>query len=281
MKSRLLIPILCLFVSSTSIGFAQDVTLSGSRTLDKDTAISADTLTFKSDAMVVTNGFRFTLEAKKSIVIEGTPSIVSFEPRGSRPPGDPGRSAGAIIIDSPALAGNILKIADTGEDGVKGADGATGPAGPNGRQGTQRDWNPWNGCIGGSNGTPGGQGGDGGNGGVGGNGGTGGTIVINIKGGFTPSGTPRLDMTVTGGKAGLAGAPGAGGAGGRGGLGAPGTATCGGTDAGPNGPQGRSGLAGLTGAPGNAGLIVDLNGNSLPANLTDREKAIHAQTTVR
>jgi hypothetical protein len=274
MKHCSLIPILCLIVSASSIAFAQDVTLTGTRTLDHDTVISADTLTFKSDAIVVTNGFKFTLEARKTIVLEGTPSIVSFEPRGSRPAGDAGRSAGAIIIDSPALTGNILKIADTGEDGVTGTDGATGPAGPNGHQGTQRDWNPWNGCIGGSNGTPGGQGGDGGNGGIGGNGGTGGTIVINIKGGFTPSGTPRFDMTVTGGKAGSAGAPGAGGPGGRGGLGAPGTATCGGTDAGPNGPQGRSGLAGVAGAPGNAGLIVDLNGNSLPANLTEREKRL-------
>jgi hypothetical protein len=281
MKYRSVIPILCLFISGPGVAFAQDLTLTGTRTLDKDTVISADTMTFKSDAVVLTNGFKLTLQAKKSIVVEGTPSIVAFEARSSRPPGDAGRSAGPIIIDSPALAGNILKIADIGEDGVNGVDGTTGPAGPNGRQGTQRDWNPWNGCIGGSNGTPGGQGGDGGNGGVGGNGGAGGTIVINIKHGFTPSGTPRLDMTVTGGKAGTAGAPGAGGAGGHGGLGAPGTATCGGTDAGPGGPQGRSGLAGVSGASGNAGLIIDLNRNTLPANLTEREKAMHVLGFVR
>jgi hypothetical protein len=277
MKRVLLIALLSLLMSGASIVVAQDLTLTGTRTLDKDTVISADTMTFNSDAIVVTNGFKLTLEAKKSIVINGTPSIISFQPRTGRSAGDPGRSAGAIIFDSPALAGNILQVADVGEDGINGANGATGPAGPNGRQGTQRGWNPWNGCIGGSNGTPGGQGGDGGNGGVGGNGGAGGTIVLNIKGGFTPSGTPRLDMTVTGGSAGGPGAAGAGGPGGQGGLGAPGTATCGGTDAGPGGSLGRSGLTGVPGASGNAGLIIDLNLNSLPANRTPREKALYAR----
>lgn len=283
MKPRLFIPILLvtLLVSGSSIAFGQDVTLTGTRSLDKDTVIAAGTLTIKSDAVVITNGFKLTLEAKKSVVIEGTPSIVSFEARDNRPPGESGRSAGAIILDSPTLAGNILNIIDTGEDGVKGLDGVIGPVGPNGHQGTQRDWNAWNGCIGGSNGTPGGQGGDGGNGGVGGNGGSGGTIVINIKGGFKPSGTPRLDMTVTGGKAGLAGAAGPGGPGGPGGQGAPGTAWCGGTNAGQGGPRGRTGLAGVTGAQGNAGLIFDLNRNSLPATLTERERALYASVDAR
>jgi hypothetical protein len=280
MNRRLMIGV-CAVLSISSAAFADDVTLTGMRTLAQDTVISADTVTFKADAMVVTNGFKLTIEAKKSIFIDGTPSIVSFEQRTGRVPGDPGRSAGPIIIDSPLLTGNILKIENVGEDGMKGADGTTGSPGPNGRQGTQRDWNPWNGCIGGSNGTPGGQGGDGGNGGVGGNGGTGGTILIDIKGGFTPAGTPRLDMTVTGGQAGMAGAPGVGGPGGHGGLGAPGTAYCGGTDAGPGGSTGRSGLQGVPGAAGNAGLILDLNQNSHPANLTVREKALYKRGVLR
>src|ERR1700726_1509887 len=110
MKRYLLVPVVCLAVSGLPIAFAQDVTLTGTRTLDKDTVLAADTLTFKSDAIVVTNGFKLTLEAKKSIAIEGTPSIVSFAPREGRPSGDQGRSAGAIIVDSPALAGNILGI---------------------------------------------------------------------------------------------------------------------------------------------------------------------------
>jgi hypothetical protein len=275
MRYRFTIVICALLLSIANAAFADDVILTGKRTLDKDTVISATTITFKSDALVVTNGFKLTIEAKKLITLEGTPNIVSFEPRGGRPAGDPGRSAGPIIIDSPVLAGNILKIASTGEDGMKGADGLTGQQGPSGRQGTQRDWNPWNGCIGGSNGTPGGQGADGGNGGVGGNGGTGGTIILNIQGGFTPGGTPRLDMTVTGGQGGILGAPGSGGPGGQGGAGAPGTAYCGGTDAGPSGPTGRPGLQGISGAPGNAGLIIDVNQNSHPANLTAREKALY------
>jgi hypothetical protein len=236
-----------------------DLIITGKRELSQDTVISSDTITFKPDAVVVTDGFKLTIEAKHSINLEGVPSIISFESRAGRPAGDPGRSAGAIIIDSPVLAGNILKIQNTGEDGTNGANGASGQPGPNGGQGTQRGWNPWNGCYGGSNGTPGGQGGDGGNGGVGGNGGSGGTIIFDIKGGFNPTGTPRLDMAVTGGQAGGPGAPGPGGPGGRGGLGAPGTAYCGGTDAGPAGPTGRAGLAGIQGAPGNAGTIVDMN----------------------
>lgn len=267
--------LVCALLSISTSARADDVILTGRRTLAQDTVISADTITFKPDAVVITNGFKLTIAAKKSIILEGTPSLISFEPRTSGPAGGAGRSAGPIIIETPVLAGNILKIEDTGESGVKGADGLTGQPGPNGRQGTQRDWNPWNGCIGGSNGTPGGQGGDGGNGGVGGNGGTGGTVIINIKGGFSPLGTPRLDMTVTGGQAGAPGAPGTGGPGGQGGLGAPGTAYCGGTDAGPAGPTGRAGLQGIPGAPGNAGLIIDLNQNSHPANLTEHEKALY------
>src|ERR1700721_972671 len=262
-------------LSISSVALANDVILTGKRTLSQDTVISGDTITFKADSLVVTNGFKLTIDAKTSIVLEGTPNIVSFEQKTGRAIGDAGRSAGPVIISSPLLSGNILKIEDTGEDGIKGADGPTGLPGPNGRQGTQRDWNPWNGCIGGSNGTPGGQGGDGGNGSVGGNGGTGGTIVVNIKGGFTPGGTPRFDMSVTGGQAGLAGGSGAGGRGGQGGLGAPGTAYCGGTNAGPPGPTGRSGLEGVSGAPGNAGLIIDVNQNSHPGNLNDLEKALY------
>jgi hypothetical protein len=275
MRYRFAVAICLLSALITTTALADDVTLSGKRTLSKDTVISATTITIKSDSVIVTNGFKLTIEAGKSITLDGTPQIISFEQRTGRPAGDPGRSAGPVIIDSPALAGNILRIEDIGEDGMNGADGLNGAQGPNGRQGTQRDWNPWNGCIGGSNGTPGGQGGDGGNGGVGGNGGTGGTIVINIKGGFSPAGTPRLDMTVTGGKAGMPGGLGAGGPGGQGGAGAPGTAYCGGTDAGPTGPRGRAGLQGISGAPGNAGLIVDVNQNSHPATLTEREKALY------
>lgn len=266
---------LCALLSVSTAAIADDLTLTGRRVLAQDTVISADTITFKPDAVVITNGFKLTIAAKKSIVLEGTPGVISFETRASSSAGAAGRSAGPIIIESPILAGNILKVQNTGEDGMKGADGATGQPGPNGRQGTQRDWNPWNGCIGGSNGTPGGQGGDGGNGGVGGNGGSGGTVIINIKGGFSPLGTPRLEMTVTGGQAGAPGAPGPGGPGGQGGLGAPGTANCGGTDAGPGGPTGRAGLQGVSGAPGNAGLIIDLNQNSHPSNLTEREKALY------
>ena len=280
MAYRLIFALLALSLSFSSAAVADDVILTGKRILDKDTVISATAITFKADSQIVTNGYRLTIQASKIITIEGTPTIISFEQRNNHPAGDPGRSAGPVIIESPTLAGQIIKIDDIGEDGVKGADGLQGQQGPSGRQGTQRDWNPWNGCIGGSNGTPGGQGGDGGNGGVGGNGGTGGSIIVNIKGGFTPGGTPRLDMTVVGGHAGAPGLSGPGGKGGPGGAGAPGTAYCGGTDAGLPGATGRSGLEGVSGASGNAGVIVDLNQNSLPAQMTELEKSFYKHSVV-
>jgi hypothetical protein len=281
MKCRIAFAICTLAFSVSSAALADEVTVMGKRTLDKDTVISATTITFKPDAQIVTNGFKLTIVAQKAITLEGTPKITSFEQRNNRPLGDPGRSAGPVIIEAATLSGNILTIENIGEDGMKGADGPSGQPGPAGHQGTQRDWNPWNGCIGGSNGTPGGQGGDGGNGGAGGNGGSGGTIIINVKGGFTPSGTPRLEMTVIGGQAGGPGGPGAGGSGGPGGAGAPGTSYCGGTGPGPMGQPGRSGLQGVPGATGNAGLIIDLNQNSLPKNLGDHEKALYKRSNLQ
>jgi len=253
---------------------AEDRIITGTTRLDKDTYIKADTITFQDGSLIITNGFCLTVEGRLKIRLEGTPRIGSFEPRNPSA-GDPGRSAGPVIIQTALLDGTRLRIENVGEYGTKGADGAPGPQGGKGAQGTQRDWNPWNGCIGGSNGKPGGQGGDGGNGGAGGNGGSGGAIVFNIKTGFWNGSIARLDMVVIGGMAGQPGIHGAPGSGGPGGDGAPGTFHCGGTDPGPSGPAGRPGLDGVAGTPGNPGQIIDVNGNSLPASLTTVEKSLY------
>lgn len=250
-----------------------DQTITGTTRLAQDTYIRADTITFADGALIVTNGFRLTLEGTTKIIFQGTPKVISFENRPSRPAGDPGRSGGPIIVQTPLLGGTRLRLEDVGEPGTKGADGSPGAQGPKGGQGTQRDWNAWNGCIGGSDGRPGGQGGDGGPGGRGGNGGAGGTIIFNVKAGFWNGTIARLDMVVTGAAPGAAGTRGAAGAGGAGGDGAPGTFYCGNTNPGPAGPAGRPGLEGVVGAPGNAGTILDINNNSLPATLSAKQKA--------
>jgi len=247
--------------------------ITGTTRLDKDTYIKADVITFTDGALIITNGFRLTLEGTVKIRLQGTPKVISFEPRPNRPPGDAGRSGGPVIIQTILIEGTRLRIENLGENGTDGATGAPGQPGPKGSQGTQRDWNPWNGCIGGSNGTPGGQGGDGGNGGAGGNGGTGGSIIFKVANGFWNGAIPRLDMAVTGGAPGSAGVHGAAGPGGGGGEGAPGTFYCGGTGPGPTGPAGRIGLNGVPGAPGNPGTIIDINGNALPISLNELEKA--------
>ena len=106
------------FLLFPHFAFADDIVFTGKRTLDKDTFISATTITFKNDAVVVTNGFKLTLEGKKSIAFEGTPKLISFEPRDNRPAGDPGRAAGPIIIQTAQLSGTSLRIENLGEGGV-------------------------------------------------------------------------------------------------------------------------------------------------------------------
>src|ERR1700731_2219795 len=89
MKYRIVFAISTLAFSVSSVAFADDVTLTGKRTLDKDSVISATTITFKPDSQIVTNGFKLTITAQKTIALEGTPKITSFEQRNNRPPGDP------------------------------------------------------------------------------------------------------------------------------------------------------------------------------------------------
>ena len=118
-----------------------DRVFTGTTQITQDTYYQYDTITL-DDAVLVTNGFRLTLEGKKRIALKGTPRIVDYEQRGKN-----GRGGGLVVIKTPLLDGTRLVVDNVGEDGASGANGAQGPKGPQGPQGGQRDWYPWNVCI--------------------------------------------------------------------------------------------------------------------------------------
>lgn len=246
-----------------------DRTFTGVTRLTADTNWQYDSITFDDQSVIVTNGFRLSLEGTTKITFKGSPMIVSYESAAAT-----GRPAGIALIRTPLLTGTALKIQNVGEAGVSGPPGPAGTKGGKGPQGTQRDHNAWNGCIGGSNGGSGGPGSDGGDGSPGGNGGAGGAIVLDVGKGCWNGGLPRFVMTVSGGNGGNGGAAGAAGPGGDGGDGAPGTFWCGGTSPGPPGPPGRSGRAGVVGSAGNPGPIIDIRQTCTPKNLKPEAGAV-------
>jgi hypothetical protein len=269
MKGRIaVIAILWASLWSTQARCA-DRTFTGVTRLTADTNWQYGSITFDDQSVIVTNGFRLSLEGTTKITFKGSPRIVSYEPAAST-----GRPAGIVLIRAPLLTGTALKIENVGEAGTPGSPGPAGAKGRKGGQGTQRDWNPWNGCIGGSNGGVGGPGSDGGDGGPGANGGAGGAIVLDIGNGCWNGGLPRFVMAVSGGIGGRGGALGAAGPGGDGGDGAPGTAWCGGTSPGPSGPPGRPGREGVDSTAGNPGPIIDVRQTCTPKNLKPEAGAI-------
>lgn len=235
----------------TAAGVVSAETISGRVILDSPKNYKAEKITFASDAVIVTNGNRLTLDAAE-ISFQGAPKIVSFDPVGVS-----GRSANTVLIKAKRLTGTSLIIENIGDNGPNGSAGAAGGKGPHGAQGTQRDYNVFKGCIGGSDGTPGGQGGDGSDGGSGGSGGSGGTVIFDVETGLREGALQRLVIKTDGGQGGAGGEAGAPGAGGDGGEGAPGRANCGGTGPGAGGPPGRPGRGGSGGAHGNPGQVVD------------------------
>jgi hypothetical protein len=246
--------------------------LTGRISLVAERHIKADTIMIAPDTVIVTNGFKLTLEATE-IHLDGSPRIVSFDPpRDGRPAGDNGRNAGPIIFKAAKLTGTSIVIKNYGEDGIKGSPGPKGGTGGAGQQGHQRDWDI-TGCHGGSNGTDGGPGGTGGDGGPGGRGGNGGAVISAVGSGITAGPIKRIDVTTTrvgpdgapincngscGGVGAAGGDKGLGGDGGARGEGAPGTLKCGGTDPGQPGGTGALGRVGNAGADGSPGQIVTM-----------------------
>jgi hypothetical protein len=95
--------------------------LAGRISLEAERHIKADSIAIASDTMIVTNGFKLTLEATE-IHVDGSPKIVSFDPpRVGRPAGDNGRNAGPIIIKAAKLTGTSIVIKNYGEDGITGS----------------------------------------------------------------------------------------------------------------------------------------------------------------
>jgi hypothetical protein len=241
----------------TASGRVSLETISGKVSLTSPKNYKAQKIVFSSDAILVTNGQRLTLESSE-IELQGAPKIISYESGTGT-----GRSAATILIKADRITGTSLQIENTGENGAKGADGVGGSPGPGGQQGYQQTWDI-TGCHGGSPGRPGGLGGTGGDGAQGQAGGNGGTVIYDVGSGLQSGAIRRLVIGTDGGQGGPGGAAGAGGPGGPGGQGAPGTATCGGTNAGSPGPQGAPGRPGPTGAGGVSGQIVDYRASGNP-----------------
>ena len=234
-----------------------ETALSGTVVLDKPTTYEAARLALKSDLKIVTNGYPLTLKASV-LSVEGSPQIVSFEPR-SMGLGEGGRSAAYVHIIAQHLQGAGLSIENFGEDGGKGQPGPVGGKGVHGSKGSPRYLN-LGGCQGGTNGSNGGQGLTGGQGYAGAGGGSAGEVTINIHGFQSGPLQPILVATnkpgrdckgmICGGLGGPGGDGGPGGPGGDPGLGADGGGGCGGTNAGNPGPGGPGGPGGPTGPNG-------------------------------
>lgn len=255
-------PTFLLVTSRGSCVQATDLTqtetpLSGRIVLNKPTTYQAGRLVLKGDLDIVTNGYPLTLTASV-LSIEGSPQIVSFEPR-TMSLGEGGQSAAYVHIQADHLQGSGLSITNFGENGAKGQTGPVGAKGPTGPGGSPRYFN-LGGCQGGTNGGQGIQGIQGIQGLQGAGGGAGGEVVLQIKG-FQPGPLQPIAIAtsqqgrdcagkVCGGLGGPGGDGGAGGPGGDGGPGASGNAMCGGTNAGPGGPGGPQGPQGPTGSNG-------------------------------
>lgn len=246
-------------------GLSASETLSGVVSLTAPTTWRARSVRLGDGLKVVTNGWPLTIEAQ-TLVLQGSPQIVSFEPRESDI-GAGGRSAAPISIRARSITGGGLSILNAGEAGGPGRAGTMGSPGSKGETGSQRYWN-LSGCHGGSNGGSGAQGGQGHQGGPGGAGGAAGSVQLELPfaSGADDFVTVRTDVLLSnerrdcggkicGGNGGTGGPGGPGGAGGPGGDGASGTWLCGGTDRGPDGPVGTLGATGERGPDGESGRV--------------------------
>ena len=209
--------------------------------------IEASEVTFEPGAVVVTNGWAFTINTRKLEVRGGVARIAAFDARDGRPAGEAGRSAAPITIVARNFTGTALEIDNSGESGMAGQNGVNGQKGSKGGQGRQHDWDPFSGCHGRTESGPGGQGTPGTDAGSGGRAGDGGNVTIQVCGVTQTDPLQRIRIaTLKGGQRGVGGQGGAGGPGGDGGDAVPGTTWCGGGPPGPPGPPGPRGRDGAT-----------------------------------
>jgi hypothetical protein len=230
-------------------------TLKGEVQLSESRAVTAQRIVL-DDLRLVTNGHRLELNAEV-LEVRGSGRIRAFEGGvQDRKPGEPGRSAGLILLNARRVLGPAVQIDNSGEDGMDGRPGAPGKAGANGNPGTPRDWKPWTGCLGGKDGDEGGPGGRGGEGGPGGPGGNGGVVLLDLAAGGEALAAKAVSKGGRGGKGGDAGQ---GGPGGAGGAGAAGASVCGGTAVGKKGADGPPGERGKDGVDGAPGQVIDVS----------------------
>ncbi len=248
------------------------VVIDGKTVLQDNTTYEADVVQFTPTAELVTNGFDLVVSAKKIIKIEGAAKITSFEADNARAAGTDGRNAGPIVIRTPAVEGEQLRIFNHGEDGIAGAVGAIGKKGVRGSPGRAGSDRGMKGCVGRKNGGKGRKGGHGESGTTGGDAGDGGPVTISIKAKQFSGNYDRFvaiqsrlnpftkkEYRCKGacpGAAGPGGVGGTGGEGGTGGAGVRGAWPCGGVSPGTKGKQGEQGKPGKHGKAGQAGSIL-------------------------
>jgi hypothetical protein len=235
-----------------------EVVISGNQVLSSNEAYNDDIITFKGDAKIITNGYDLTINAKKKIVIEGSPSIVSYDGDGPKLAlGTTGKPGGVIVLQSPMISGSQLSIANFGQNGAKGITGDQGTPGGSAAGGHWVTSLSGSGCRGGADASPGGQGYQGKPGATGG---AGGKIIIAVRDGLYDGVVPRIAIVTSqtdrhglvrkcdGSCGGLGGLGGDGGPGGTAGSGASGHGHC----------RDRSGApGGVVGGPGSVGSVGD------------------------
>lgn len=250
----------------------------GRLSLDRPLHIREEVVKLGPNALIVTNGHDLTINAKRDLILKGSPRIISFEPRQGRPAGDPGRDAGSIVLQGKRISGTVVQIDNSGEDGTKGAQGSKGAKGSDGRNGKGGVWKDLKGCVDRRDAGDGGRGGKGGKGQKGGNAGSGGPVTAAFAQGLTDGVIQRVKVKTTrrdpasgdvrdcagktcSGTPGLGGPGGPGGDGGKGGRRGKGKGQCGDGKAGRNGNTGPVGNVGDTGGKGIEGAvtIVDLS----------------------
>ncbi|MFN2442766.1 MAG: serine protease [Thermoanaerobaculia bacterium] len=220
--------------------------------------IEVDTIIFKNDAQIITNGNNLRISARKIIADAG--SIVSFaeETRtaaagGSGMPGLNGADGGEVRIEHVQEMQGLLPVRLHGQNGGPGGPGLPGAMGPAGERGSDAVPGIIDCRRGGGDGGRGGRGAPGHMGGRGGQGGAGGKLVL-----FDVSADvrKRIVFETLGGRGGDGGSGGPGGPGGSGGQGGSGAGLCGGGQPGPAGPAGAAGQMGERGSLGAAGAFI-------------------------
>ncbi len=250
------------------------VRLSGTVELQSNRTIEADVVIFEADTRLISHGFDLIVLAGQELHIGKGAQIVSFTEAVPERQNKHGRNAGLVSIRAGRVEGDVLHIANHGQDGLSGqagADGAPGKRGSPGRPGVNQGVR---GCTGQQAPGRGGQGGSGQKGGRGGDAGDGGSVTLQIarrefEGSYDHFKIEQSRINPFTGelyrcRGSCPGVPGPGGRGGQGGPGGPGGISlrgrwpCIGGGIAPAGKPGKDGKQGKPGKHGEAGSVLIL-----------------------